>query len=301
MRFFTFLSLCCYANLSFALGLGDAELKSNLGEKFLATVNVTDIESAPEPSCFSATDVGDVPAIKRASVNLKAVNGNYHLTISSNDVITEPIVNLRISFLCEPNVNREYVLLLDPAPISAAEKASTNDVSANNEPSSSDTKRKSQITANQQQKSSTPEAAEQIDEATPEQAVVKKAPKKKKPKKISSVDEKLNEAYIGKPITSPTPQPSSSPESKVNANVSEHKSSADKPFLVISAGNTNVTQGSDKPGLSLRLATEIDVTRPDEVAAVQSVTDTMDEATVMSNRLAHLENKLPPCNHVMHN
>ena len=293
MRFFTFLSLFCYANLSFALGLGDAELKSNLGEKFLATVNVTDIESAPEPSCFSATDVGDVPAFKRASVNLKAVNGNYHLTISSNDVVTEPIVNLRISFLCEPNVNREYVLLLDPAPISAAEKASTNDDSANNEPSSSDTKkknRKSQQTSGK--KSSTPEAAEQIDEATPEQAVVKKAPKKKKPKKISSVDEKLNEAYIGKPITSPTPQPSSSPESKVNANVSEHKSSSDKPFLVISAGNTNVTQGTDKPGLSLRLATEIDVMRPDEVAAVQSVTDTMDEATVMSNRLAHLEKQI---------
>jgi len=58
LRFFTFLSLFCYVNLSFALGLGDAELKSNLGEKFSAKVNVMDIESAPESSCFSATDVG---------------------------------------------------------------------------------------------------------------------------------------------------------------------------------------------------------------------------------------------------
>ena len=273
------------------MGLGDAELKSNLGEKFLARVNVTDIESAPESSCFSATDVGDAPAFKRASVNLKVINGNYQLTISTNDVITEPVVNLRVSFHCEPNVNREYVLLLDPAPISATEKASASDGSVNNEPNISDAKkqnRKSQQTSSKK----SPEAAAQVDDAIPEQAAVKKVPKKKKPKKISSVDEKLNEAYIGKQNTSPAPQSSASPESKVNADVTEHKPSADKPFLVISAGNANVAEGSDKPGLSLRLATEIDVARPDEVAAAQSTTDTMDEVTVMSNRLAHLEKQI---------
>ncbi|MDI1298282.1 hypothetical protein [Methylotenera sp.] len=293
MRFFTLLSLFCFANLSFALGLGDAELKSNLGEKFLARVNVTDIESAPDSICFSATDLGEVPAFKRASVNLREINGNYQLMISSNDVITEPIVNLRVSFHCEPNVNREYVLLLDPAPISAAEKVNISDDSANIEPSASDTKkssRKSPQSSNKKLHAS--EVAEQADEATPEQATVKKSPKNKKPKKFSSVDEKLNEAYIGKQNTSPTPQSSSSAESKVNADVREHKPSADKPFLVISAGNTNAAEVNEKPGLSLRLATEIDVARPDEVAATQTATDTMDEVTVMSNRLAHLEKQI---------
>jgi len=262
------------------LGLGDVELKSNLGERFLARVNVTDIESAPESSCFSATDVGDVPAFKRASVNLKVINGNYLLTISTNDVITEPIVNLRVSFHCEPNVNREYVLLLDPAPISTTEKASASDTKKQN--------RKSQQTSSKK----SPEAAEQFDEAIPEQVAVKKAPKKKKPKKISSVNEKLSEAYTGKQNTITAPQSNSSPESKVNADANEHKPSADKPFLVISAGNSNVTEGNEKPGLSLRLATEIDVARPDEVAAAQSATDAMDEVTVMSNRLAHLEKQI---------
>ncbi|MES1988215.1 MAG: hypothetical protein V4440_09320, partial [Pseudomonadota bacterium] len=289
MRFFTLLSLFCYANLSFALGLGDAELKSNLGEKFLATVNVTDIESAPESNCFSATDVGDVPAFKRASVNLKMVNSNYQLTISTNDVITEPIVNLRVSFHCEPNVNREYVLLLDPAPISTAEKASVSDNNANIQSNISDVKKQNRK-SHQTNSEKTPAAAELTDEAIPEQVIVKKSPKKKKPKSISSVDEKLNESYTGKQNT--TPQPSASPTTTVNADVNEHKPSADKPFLVISAGNTNVAEGSDKPGLSLRLATEIDVNRPDEVAAVQSATDTMDEVTVMSNRLAHLEKQI---------
>ena len=291
LRFFTLLSLLCYANLSFALGLGDAELKSNLGEKFLATVNVTDIESAPESNCFSVTDVGDVPAFKRASANLKMVNGSYQLTISTNDVITEPIVNLRVSFHCEPNVNREYVLLLDPAPVSATEKANVSNDNANIQSNISDTKKQnhqSHLTSSKKPSAS----AELADEATPEQVIVKKSPKKKKPKNISSVDEKLNEAYIGKQSTIPTPQPNASQETKVNADANEHKPSADKPFLVISAGNTNVAEGSDKPGLSLRLATEIDVNRPDEVAVVQSASDTMDEVTVMSNRLAHLEKQI---------
>jgi hypothetical protein len=293
LRFFTFLSLFCYVNLSFALGLGDAELKSNLGEKFSAKVNVMDIESAPESSCFTATDVGDVPAFKRATVNLKAVNGNYQLTISTNDVITEPIVNLRVSFHCEPNVNREYVLLLDPAPISAIEKVSMSDDNADIESSSSDTKKQNHKSHQANNKKSPAlDATEQANEATPVQTVAKKAPKKMKNKSISSVDEKLNEAYTGKPNASPAPQPNSGAERKVNADVNEHKASTDKPFLVISAGNANVAEGTDKPGLSLRLATEIDVARPDEATVAQSATDTMDEVTVMSNRLAHLEKQI---------
>jgi hypothetical protein len=293
LRFFTLLSLFCYTNLSFALSLGDAELRSNLGEKFLAWVNVSDIESAAESSCFSATDVGEVSAFKRASVNLKVINGNYQLAISTNDVITEPIINLRVSFHCEPNVNREYVLLLDPAPISAAEKTNTSDDSANIEQSSNDTKKQNRNSHHASTKKSPAlVVAERVKEAPPEQTTVKKAPKKKRPKKISSVDEKLSEAYIGKQNTSLAPQSSLSPESKINVDVNEHKPSTDKPFLVISAGSTNVAEGSDKPGLSLRLATEIDVDRPDEAAAAQSTTDAMDEVTVMSNRLAHLEKQI---------
>ncbi len=293
LRFFTLLSLFCYANLSFALGLGDAELKSNLGEKFLANVTVTDIESAPDPICFSATDIGEPPAFKRASINLKAINGNYQLTISTNDVITEPIVNLRVSFHCEPNVNREYVLLLDPAPISTAEKINASDDNVNIEPSASDRKKQNRTSHQTNiRKSPAPETAGQVDEAIPEQVIVKKAPKKKQIKKISSVNQKLSEAYTGKKNTSSAPQSSSSLGSKVNAAANEHKPSADKPFLVISAGNANAAEGNEKPGLSLRLATEIDVDRPDEAAVAQPTTDTMDEVTVMSNRLAHLEKQI---------
>lgn len=276
------------------MGLGDAELESNLGERFLAKIEVTDVELPPESSCFSATDVGDAPAFRKASVNLKAnINGNYQLTITSNDVITEPIVNLRVSFHCEPNVNREYVLLLDPAPLPAIENASSREKPPNVEPSIDDAKKQNRK-SHQAISRKTPavKVTEQADDSVPEQSMLNKVAKKKKPKGISSVDEKLLEAYTGKQSASTSPQSSASPESKKNANIPAPHQSVDKPFLVISAGNANVGEGTDKPGLSLRLATEIDVTRPDEVAVAKSATDTMDEVTVMSNRLAHLEKQI---------
>ncbi len=280
-----------YANLSLALGLGDAELKSNLGERFLVTINVTDVETPPEASCFSATDVGDTPAIRKASVNLKSSNnGNYQITITSNDVISEPIVNLRVSFHCEPNVNREYVLLLDPAPLPAIEKASTGEASPDGEASTDNAKKSPQQPRSKKKLSI--DATGQTDGGSAAQIPLKKVAKKKKPKSTASVDEKLLEAYTGKQNTSTSPQASASSEGQNNTNTNVLHQSTDKPFLVISAGNTNVSEGADKPGLSLRLATEIDVTRPDEVASAQSATDTLDEVTVMSNRLAHLEKQI---------
>jgi len=293
LRFFTLLSLFCYANLSLALGLGDAQLKSNLGENFLAKVNVTDIESVPDPNCFSATDIGEVPAFKKASVNLKALNGSYQLIISTSNIITEPIVNLRVSFRCEPNINREYVLLLDPAPILSVEKANTSDDSVNIEPSANDIKKQSlRPYQTNIRKSPTAEIAAQVDKTIPKQVTVKKVFKEKKPKKVSSVDERLSQAYTGRQSISPAPQSSSRLESKINTDAGEHKPSPDKPFLVVSTGNSSVTEDTNKPGLSLRLATEIDVSRSAEVSTTEPSTDTMDEVTVMSNRLAHLEKQI---------
>lgn len=56
-------------------------------------------------------DASDAPAFKRANITFKQIN----------DVITEPIINFRVSAHCEPNINRDYALLLDPAPLASAE------------------------------------------------------------------------------------------------------------------------------------------------------------------------------------
>src|SRR5450830_2143656 len=71
----------------------------------------------PDTSCFSVTDESDIPAFKRANITFKQVNDIHQLMITTNEVINEPIVNLRVSVNCEPNISRGYVLLLDPAPL----------------------------------------------------------------------------------------------------------------------------------------------------------------------------------------
>ncbi|MEO7344141.1 MAG: hypothetical protein ABIU85_04825 [Methylotenera sp.] len=73
MKFFIFLLFFAYTNLSLALGLGEIDLKSNLGESLLANVNVTDIESPPDASCFAVSDVSDTLSIYK-SLSLTQAN-----------------------------------------------------------------------------------------------------------------------------------------------------------------------------------------------------------------------------------
>jgi hypothetical protein len=293
LRFFTLLSLFFYANLCLALGLGDAELKSNLGERFLAKIDISDVESTLESSCFSATDIGDVPAIKRANVNLKANNGHYQLSITSNDVITEPIVNLRISFHCDTNLNRDYVLLLDPAPLLAIDKSTTQQEQSNSITSSDNAQIQNKKTRQANAKK-TPSlhTTDLSEEAPPAQSKAKKSPKKQRTKSIDSVDKKISEAYTGKLSTSDIPPSKSSSETQDYSSAKIFRQSTDKPFLVISSGNAAESNAGKKPGLSLRIATEIDLNRPAEILDPQSATDAMDEITVMTNRLAHLEKQM---------
>ncbi|NOT65587.1 MAG: hypothetical protein HOP06_06140 [Methylotenera sp.] len=289
MRFFTFLLLFVYANLSLALGLSEVELKSHLGEKLFAKVNVIDLDTKAEASCFTASDLSDVPAFKKSNISLKPNNTGHQLTITTNDVITEPIVNLRVSFNCEPNVSREYVLLLDPAPTTSIESENTNLEAAGNVADNNQKLPHTPIEKNQAQEPKLQASVQQTSEAATKPSTPK-AVKKKKIKTPVTVDEKLLEAYTGKKTTESKPALIEATPTPPNNQAPINKVSTDKPFLVISGGsaaNANPTQ----PSLSLRLATEIDFSRPDNAASTNAV-DTMDEVTVMSNRLAHLEKQI---------
>lgn len=283
MRFVTLLSLLLYSSLSPALGLGEIELKSHLGEKLFAKVIVADVEAQSEASCFSASDISDVPAFKKATITLQPNNSGYQLSISSSEIVTEPIVNLRVSFHCEPNVNREYVLLLDPAPLPVSEKVALEDKS-NTQPVNLDANKKKPRKKSQ----SLDTIYQSADEIASDKPALNKTTKKKKRRVVTSVDDKLNEAYTGKQSAGITSAPISE---NVTVPTGTHPSS-DKPFLVISSGSTNASDSAAKPGLSLRLATEIDFSRPAPVIASPNTTDTMDEVTVMANRLSHLEKQI---------
>lgn len=300
MRFFTFILFLIYTNLSLALGLSDIELKSHLGEKLLAKVNVTDIENMPETSCFSVIDESDVHAFMRASITFKQVNDIHQLMITTNEVINEPIVNLRVSVNCEPNISRDYVLLLDPAPL-----VTITDESGNIEDQGKPPSKKLQnyatnhslvdkkIPAANLADASVSSASEQ---SANEPILDKPAKVHRKAKKIStetsSVDTKLMDAYTGKPQATPSVASTASVQDKGVAKPASNQTTTNKPFLVISGGNDNLSKDASKPSLSLRLETQIDFARADPPTPPSSAEDAMDEATVMSNRLAHLEKQI---------
>jgi hypothetical protein len=291
LRFFTFLLLIFYANSGFAFGLGEIALKSHLGEKLFARVNVTDVDTQPESNCFTVTDESDVPAFKKANITLKPGNADYQLTITTNDVVTEPIVNLRVSFHCESNINREYVLLLDPAPTLDMEKASVAEITGFDSinvadkntklPATSVTKKPSAQQADLQ------DLALPLNKTDPGRTGLTKRTRKKNLTAATSVDEQLLEAYTGKQKTETTTP--AKPVLEENLAVANTRQSTDKAYLVISGGSA-LNENANKPGLSLRLATTIDFSRP--AIASPTATDTMDEVTVMSNRLAHLEKQI---------
>ncbi|MDP2072375.1 hypothetical protein [Methylotenera sp.] len=236
-----------------------------------------------EPSCFTAADTSDVPAFKKAKISLKPVNGNHQLTITTYDVVTEPIINLNVSFHCETNLNREYVLLLDPAPLISVEKpeiieAASGTTLTNN--AVNKTKGQANPSASAQYQ------AQEENQITPEKVVVKKRTKKKISSIATDIDEKLSESYTGKQNTNGS-NPSSIPSDNKAI-----KTLADRPFLIISGGAANSNEHGNKPNLSLRLATEIDFSRSEATIAPQTTTDAMDEVTVMANRLAHLEKQI---------
>ena len=286
MRFFTFLLFFTYANLGLALGLGEIELKSNLGEPLFAQVIVTDVEKLPQTSCFSVSDISDVPAFRKSTIALQQINNNLLLTISTTDAITEPILNLRISALCESQISRDYLLLLDPTTLVAtdntavsgqvSEKQITTKKSANNH---------TQIK---------PRASKLPAKATKQVAVTSEQTNQKSTKELSAtaINRKLNEAYTGKQNSSVAIQPKPTTETNAAPKPTESLHSTDKPYLVISGGNTNANDSTAKPSLSLRLETQLDLARVETTATPLSATDTMDEVTVMSNRLAHLEKQI---------
>ena len=268
-----------------ALGLGDVELKSHLGEKLLAKVIVTDIDSQTDSNCFSASDNSDNPAFKKTNITLQSTNNVHQLIIATNEVMTEPIINLRLAFQCNPNINREYVLLLDPMPFKIIEKTSVNDdadakldnVSAVAKDVRQSPNKKPSPLVSQHRNTS-----RNADEIVPQKLTIKKNTHKHKTNAATSIDEKLNSAYTGKNTGLAKLDSNSSQASK--------SKSSDKPFLVISGGSAN--SAGDKTGISLRLATEIDFARPSPVATSPSAIDTLDEVTVMTNRLTHLEKQI---------
>ena len=329
-RFILSLTLTCITSSSFALGLSDIALKSNLGEFLDASVTISDVDAAPDLSCFLVKEMPGETALKRISVRLVESNQKHQLNISTGVIVSEPIVNLTVNYVCDPNFSRSYVLLLDPAPLpTAVASAATENTTSGNESSNvkADTSRRKATVkpqdANQQSASKAANTANNAagtdtttntlvadsastDTASNDAPAIKPPPKKaKKPKakkannlalgaNETSADAKLMEAYVGKTTNQSQATQKSNVAEKQNKTDNNAKPTSAKPYLVISGGTLNggAPYDSVQTGLTLQLETEIDFNRVAEPPLVPSNEETLDEVTVMANRLAHLEKQI---------
>ncbi|PKO46555.1 MAG: hypothetical protein CVU29_05765 [Betaproteobacteria bacterium HGW-Betaproteobacteria-22] len=256
-----------YSNASLALGLGDAKLKSYLGEVFSASIHLTDVEKSTDIACFTVTENSEIPVFRKISATINAKGTEHWLSVNTTNIINDPIINLKVTHHCTPQINREYVLLLDPAPLkkTTVESDVASIVTIGN-------------TAPSSAKFATQEAI------APKPAIKAKRPKKSS--RSDTIDQKLMDAYVGKqaPTTNlPLENAAGSP-----ATPAIMPKETSRPYLKISSGNFVDTQ---LPHLTLRLETEVDLNRAAPTASPLNE-EVLDEVTVMANRLAHLEKQL---------
>lgn len=287
MRLFISLILTVYANASFALSVGEATLKSYLGEPLIVKLNVTDVEKSPDSNCFTITDINETPAFRKAFSTLTPYKDGYQLTITTQTVITEPILGLRVSYNCEPQLNRDYVLLLDPSPLRGEMSNNMSNQAGDINNQSPDATHKTN-TLSTSSKTTATESANNT--ASKPQSKIKRKSKKRQANLSSnanenSADQKIMEAYVGK-------QQSSTKQTAPAADNAPIKpSTSSKPYLSISGGSQTPDTLGGQANLGLKFETQIDLNRAPPIVAVDSA-EMMDEVTVMTNRLTHLEKQI---------
>ena len=95
-----------------ALGLSDIAVHSSLGEPLKATITVLGAQDLTSASCLT---LGPDSDIKHINFKLSPAKGSTaNVSLTSNTVINEPIINLSVIAGCNHSIARHYVLLLDP-------------------------------------------------------------------------------------------------------------------------------------------------------------------------------------------
>lgn len=241
---------------AYALGLGEIEVKSRLGEPLRASVRIYGANENLEESCFKVLSGTDGVNWNKLTLKLGAVvNNEALLSISSVKPVDDPIVNLALAAECNFSLRRDYVILLDPL----LQDEPTPTILENSEKVLSATTTTSKAT--------TKKKAEKEEVSTKRSSSGSKKQETELPP-----DEAGSATNPSKPLASPEKPPGETTQ---------------QPRLLISGGGSG-----DAPGqLALRMDTELHMA-PETSPQPFTETDVLDEVTAMNNRLAHLEKQL---------
>jgi len=102
-----------FSQHTLALGLSDISINSYLGEPLKANIKVLSAQELTEGA--NCIKLGPNSDLSNANFSLSALKGTAaNLTITSNQIINDPIVSLSIIAGCKSTIERSYVLLIDP-------------------------------------------------------------------------------------------------------------------------------------------------------------------------------------------
>lgn len=270
------LTMSAQAN-ALALGLGNIEVHSHLGQPLRASIKVQGASEIKNLDCFRVVnDDSAENQLKSASFKLsKVVDDVAILTVATNQVLNEPIMNLSITTECEVNMRRDYVLLLDPPLTTQVE--SNIDTSIFNEVA--EDKNDSVVVANPPASS---KAAQTIKVSKTNKKSVKTSPVKAVKKDIV-----LTAGYSDiKPVETVELEPE---------NIAAKDS---KARLNISGGDT-FAKPSNNP--QLRMDMQLQFTPENAPVSLQDALagniEINDEVTVINNRMAHLQKQIDDLAH----
>lgn len=287
LKLAVFAALGILANGAFALGLGNIDVKSHLGQPLRATIKIqgiNDIKAADlkGDGCFRLIgDTGLENALTSAHFKLsKIVNDEAVLSVTTSQIISEPIANMAIMAACDANIRRDYILLLDPAP--AVETKNSVDEESTD---FGDAPLKTNILTEAQSLSATPQSAApqsfKAHNASSKKHAAKSPDNKKTNKNIV-----LTTGFNTDNATTSTAQAgASTPKTAAKA-----LTKAKGPHLSISSEDLVTSNSLESP--NLRLDTQLHLSPETSPEAYSPEIAVQDEVTVMNNRLAHLQKQI---------
>ncbi|MBC7513755.1 MAG: hypothetical protein H7234_04880 [Herminiimonas sp.] len=105
-----------------AIGLGELQVQSGLGQGLRATIGVLGSDPAARPaSCYTARlSTADGAFIVSPRIALVGVAGGSKLVLATSVALSEPALSLLVEVACGDAVRKEFMLLLDPPLVLAA-------------------------------------------------------------------------------------------------------------------------------------------------------------------------------------
>lgn len=246
---------------SHAIGLSEMNVSSHLGQPLKARLDVLGANDLKDTSCLR---LGPNSDLSHVNFVLGPLTGDVaKLTITSNKIINEPIVNLSIIAGCDTTIKRDYVLLLDPPLMTNIEDIQVNSVDDNIIVHKVDT-----IVESSTESSQPPaQTAKQTDT---KKTVSKKRTSSAKPaKSLAQKSKGVTQVALSNAADSIVIEP--------------------KPLLSISGGNFTPAEA---PKIGLRLDKQLGfIPNPNNAVAAETIV-VEDEVTAMNKRLAHLQHQI---------